>query len=327
MCNNPSISQLSPSLLSAAVETLRRGGLVAFPTETVYGLGADAGNPQAIAEIYRIKGRPAARPLTVHLADIAEIPLWAQEIPPAAQKLIDCYCPGPLTLILPRRPNVLDIVTAGGDSVGIRLPSHPLARQLIRAFGRGLAAPSANRSGYLSPTTAEHVRREFGADIPIVIDGGPCQLGLESTIVDFSTPTPRLLRAGLLTLDMLQETAGVTIAAPSAAAAAAAAPHYQPRTSVRICSRADMPSAIEAELERQPRNLAIMFHSADLQFPAQPNLRLIQMPAQPSEYARRLYASLRYLDGCSLDAVLVEEIPDDPSWKILRQRLSQIARK
>ena len=327
MSDQSTITDIPLDQLVTAVDTLLRGVLVAFTTETVYGLGADAGNPEAIAKLYKIKGRPAARPLTVHLADTAEIPLWVREVPPAAQKLIDRYCPGPLTLVLPRRPEIPDIVTAGADSVGIRLPSHPLARRLIRAFGRGLVAPSANRSGYLSPTTAEHVRREFGDEVPVVIDGGPCQLGLESTIVDFSTDTPRLLRAGLLTPEMLQETAGVAVAAPAEAPAATAGPHYRPRTPVRMCPSADLPAAAAAELSRPHHCLAVMYHSPELRFPQSPGLRLMQLPGRPEEYARSLYASLRYLDGCSLDAVIVEELPDTPSWEVLRQRLAQIARK
>lgn len=325
MTDNSSNSSIPASLLRAAVKALQRGSLVAFPTETVYGLGADASNTQALTELYRVKGRPAARPLTVHLADVEDIAQWAADIPPAAQKLIDSYCPGPLTLILPRRPEVLDIVTAGSENVGIRLPSHPLARQLIRAFGKGLAAPSANRSGYLSPTTAEHVRQEFGADVPIIIDGGPCQLGLESTIVDFSTSPPRLLRSGLLTLDMLQETAGVEIQTPALAPAATSGAHYKPHTAVQSCPTSDLQACVERELAQHHLPLAVLYYTPRAVFSNGPDLRLLQLPNQPLEYAQRLYASLRYLDGCSLRSIIIEDVPNTAEWAVLRQRVQQIA--
>ena len=186
-----------------AARLLREGELVALPTETVYGLGADARNPAALAKIFAAKGRPADHPLIVHLADATQLAQWAVDIPPAAQALADAFWPGPLTLILKRHPAVPDLVTGGQDSVGLRVPAHPVALALLRAFGGGIAAPSANPFGRLSPTTAEHVRAAFGETVT-VLDGGPCAVGIESTIVDLTAPTPRVLRPGAIGAEEVQ---------------------------------------------------------------------------------------------------------------------------
>src|SRR5882672_4965562 len=169
-----------------AVAILRRGGLVAFPTETVYGLGADASSPAAVARIYEVKGRPAGHPLIVHIGDIGELDRWARDVPEAAIRLAAPFWPGPLTLVLRRAPGVADQLTGGQDTIGLRIPGHPIALQLLREFGGGIAAPSANRFGRISPTTAEHVRGDLGSEVDLVLDGGTCEIGIESTIVDLS---------------------------------------------------------------------------------------------------------------------------------------------
>ncbi|MEK7737911.1 MAG: L-threonylcarbamoyladenylate synthase, partial [Pseudomonadota bacterium] len=188
--------------IAHAVTLLRAGELVAFPTETVYGLGADAANPAAVAKIFAAKGRPADHPLIVHLPSAEALDAWAREVPESARKLAAAFWPGPLTLILKRQPQVPDAVTGGQDTVGLRVPDHPLALALLKAFDggrfRGIAAPSANRYGRISPTSAAHVRAELGAAVPLVLDGGDCQVGIESTIVDLSRGTPRLLRPGAI---------------------------------------------------------------------------------------------------------------------------------
>ena len=193
------------ALLAEAVELLRAGELVAFPTETVYGLGADAGNPEALAKIFAAKGRPADHPLIVHVPDVAHLDQWAREIPDAAHLLAQAFWPGPLTLILKRQPTVPDLVTGGQDTVGLRIPHHPLALQLLKAFDGGIAAPSANRFGHISPTTAQHVREELGAAVALVLDGGPCSVGIESTIVDLSRGDPVILRPGMISAAQIDQ--------------------------------------------------------------------------------------------------------------------------
>ncbi|HYS50590.1 MAG TPA: L-threonylcarbamoyladenylate synthase, partial [Burkholderiales bacterium] len=175
---------------------LRRGGLVAFPTETVYGLGADASNPAAVARIYEVKGRPAGHPVIVHIGDIGQLARWARDIPEAATKLATHFWPGPLTLVLRRAPGVGSQLSGGQDTIGLRVPGHPVALQLLREFGGGIAAPSANRFGRISPTAAEHVRSDLASEVELILDGGACEIGIESTIVDLSRGRPVLLRPG-----------------------------------------------------------------------------------------------------------------------------------
>ncbi|MEP7084686.1 MAG: L-threonylcarbamoyladenylate synthase, partial [Betaproteobacteria bacterium] len=201
---------LAPSTdaVALAVQRLRAGGLIGFPTETVYGLGADASNGQAVVEIYQIKGRPANHPVIVHLGPKADLERWARRIPPAARLLIEKFTPGPLTLILPKGEHVPDVVTGGQTKVGLRFPSHPVAQRLLREFGGGIAAPSANRFGRVSPTTAQHVADEFGDLLPLILDGGPCEIGIESTIVDFTRGAAVMLRPGGVSTTLLAEVLG-----------------------------------------------------------------------------------------------------------------------
>src|SRR5688500_12546066 len=190
--------------LDRAVEMLRAGGIIALPTETVYGLGADADNEAAVRKVFAAKGRPADHPVIVHLASGAQIDQWATDIPPAARTLADAFWPGPLTIILKRSPRALDVVTGGLDTVGLRVPSHPVAQHLLTRFGGAIAAPSANRFGRVSPTTAEHVRQEFGSAVDLILDGGDCQVGLESTIVDLSSGASAILRPGFVTAEQIE---------------------------------------------------------------------------------------------------------------------------
>ncbi len=322
---SPASAAIPSDLLKRAVARLRAGGLVAFPTETVYGLGADATNENAIRALYEAKGRPATRPLTVHLADISEISYWG-EITPTAQILIEKFCPGPLTLVLPRRPHVLDLVTAGNPSVGIRLPSHPLARQLIRAFGGGLVAPSANRSGYLSPTTAQHVLEEFGdgPQAPLVIDGGPCALGIESTIIDCCGEVPRLLRLGLLSAELISATLGIKLELNASASPTDGVGHYHPRTPA-FSATADQLQDPAFPPWSSPGELALLYHR-DLHLPTIPGTA-IRLPDDPLRYAQQLYGHLRYLDARSLTAIIIEEVPSTPGWESISERIRQVCSK
>ncbi|MBS0394634.1 MAG: threonylcarbamoyl-AMP synthase, partial [Proteobacteria bacterium] len=231
--------------IDRAVALLRAGELVAFPTETVYGLGADARNAAAIAKIYALKRRPAGHPLIVHLADAAQLPLWAAQVPAAAARLAARFWPGPLTLILPRAAGVADALTGGQDSVGLRVPAHPLAQALLRGFGGGVAAPSANRYGRVSPTHAAHVREEFGAEAPFILDGGECRVGLESTIVSL-VGEPLLLRPGGVALAELEDTIGPlrrAAAGEGPRAPGTTAAHYAPATRLALVAPPQLPAA------------------------------------------------------------------------------------
>lgn len=311
--------------IAQAVAVLKAGGLVAFPTETVYGLGADASNPDAIAKIYAAKGRPADHPVIVHVADAVQLSLWARDVPHLAHDLAKKFWPGPLTLILKRAARVPDAVTGGQDTVAVRVPSHPVALDLLRAFGGGVAAPSANRYGRVSSTTAEHVRHEFGAAVECVLDGGPCDLGIESTIVDLSRDAPALLRPGHITAAQVEAVLGRPLVAPDAQAPrvpGALARHYAPQTPVMLME-ADLVIELAASLTRQGQRVAVLARSA-LQ-PVLAGVTWIAAPTDPVAYGHDLYANLRMLDEAGCDALLVEEPPLEPAWIAVRDRLTRAA--
>jgi len=268
--------------IANAVRILRNGGIVSFPTETVYGLGADASNPLAIRQIFAQKGRPTDHPLIVHISDQAELTDWAHP-DPRATVLGQHFWPGPLTLILNRQANVPDEVTGGLQTVGVRVPRHPIATELLRAFGGGLAAPSANRFGHLSPTTAAHVRAEFGDRIPI-IDGGPCAVGVESTIIDLSGPHPALLRPGGIPIDQIEAIVG-PCGSSSTPAPGTLPSHYAPVTSLLI---SNTPLIDRDRLVAQGRNVAVL------------------LATDPKTYAQHLYAELRRLDGLGVEILIAQ---------------------
>jgi L-threonylcarbamoyladenylate synthase len=250
------------ALIDRAVAILRRGGLVAVPTETVYGLAADASNPAAVRAIFAAKGRPADHPVIVHLADAAALDGWARDVPDAARRLAAAYWPGPLTLVLKRAVHVDDVITGGQDTIGLRAPAHPWTRALLQAFGGALAAPSANRFGRISPTTAEHVRADLGEKprgvVDLILDGGPCPIGIESTIVDLSGATPQLLRPGAVTRAALERILKVAVADAGDAAPRASGrleSHYAPVTPLEVVPAA-MLAARVAQLS--DRRLAIL---------------------------------------------------------------------
>ena len=308
-----------------AVAILRAGGLVAFPTETVYGLGADASNPEAVKRVFAAKGRPHDHPLIVHVADAVQLANWAREIPPAAWTLARKFWPGPLTLILKRSRRVNDLVTGGQDTVALRVPSHPVAQALLRRFGGGVAAPSANRFGRVSATTAEHVRREFGGAVDCVLDGGAADVGIESTIVDLSGAAPALLRPGWITVEQLQDALGMPLASPdtqSPRAPGTLAKHYAPQTPLMVME-ADLLLELAASLARQGKRIAVLARSA-LQ-PLSPGLTWVAAPQDAAGYAHQLYASLRQLDEAGCDTILVEAPPQDAAWAAIRDRLTRAA--
>jgi L-threonylcarbamoyladenylate synthase len=325
--------------IEAAARALEAGRLVGLPTETVYGLGADAENPAAVAAIYAAKGRPQDHPVIVHVAPGASLDYWCADIPAEARQLAEAFWPGPLTMILKRAANIPDAVSGGQDTVGIRCPSHPVAIRLLQAFkgGKGgVAAPSANKFGHVSPTTAQHVRDEFGdqigngARIAAVLDGGQSEVGIESTIVDLSrlnTHGPVLLRPGHISLDAIAAVIDRLPAPPVGHAADPTAPrasgtlesHYAPHTPVAMQDTATLAATLE-RLRQAGRKVALIHYSQLA--PAHAN---VQLPATPEGFAHALYAALRAMDGAGAELILVEAPPQDGAWLGVNDRLRRAA--
>jgi L-threonylcarbamoyladenylate synthase len=323
---NASIVAPTPAAIARAADRLRAGDLVAFPTETVYGLGADAVQALAVRKIFAAKGRPAAHPLIVHLPDASHVDRWARAFPDGARTLADAFWPGPLTLVLPRAVQTSDIVTGGQDSVGLRVPSHPVARDLLTVFGGGIAAPSANRFGRISPTTAQHVADDLGNTVAMILDGGACTVGIESTIVAFVGNDPVLLRPGGIDAAALARVLGRTPRVPDTSAPRASGTlrsHYAPKTPATLVA----PDALRAEiaqLEERDEDVAVLARTVTR--PADFSDDWLQAPTDAAEYAHDLYANLRTLDAANADVILIETVPDDDAWLAVRDRLSRAAR-
>lgn len=301
-----------------AVELLRAGGLVAFPTETVYGLGADASSAGAVARLYAAKGRPPGHPVIVHFADAESAFAWAREVPSAARALAARFWPGPLTMILKRSDKAKDFVTGGQDSVGLRVPSHPVAQALLRAFGGGIAAPSANLFGNVSATTAAHVREGLKPDL--VLDGGPSEVGIESTIVDVSSATPVLLRPGRISKEQIEDLLKTKIRekrSDSPRHSGGLERHYAPQTPARLVP----PHELDAEIAKLGTSVAVLAFS-------KPDERVdywIRMPIEPDGYAQKLYAALRELDTAGCATILIETPPQTIEWTAVQDRLQRAA--
>jgi L-threonylcarbamoyladenylate synthase len=311
------------SEIEAAVETLRTGGLVAFPTETVYGLGANAADPIAVAKIFAIKGRPADHPVIVHLDDPRYLHRWVSAMPPIAERLAAMFWPGPLTLILPKAPSVHDIVTGGQDSVGIRVPSHPMAQQLLTAFGGGIAAPSANRYGRLSPTRAEHVREEFGDAVHTVLDGGETPIGLESTIVSCLGDGVRLLRPGFITRSQLEKIVGpLAVEGDAPRAPGDRSLHYAPNTPLEIVTSDEL-EARAGEWSEREEKVGVLAMRPPLN--AQRHMTWINAGKKADTYAHSLYNHLRTLDRVGCMKILVQAPPADERWAATLDRLQRAA--
>lgn len=335
--------QVPQQTVEAAAELLRQGRLVAFPTETVYGLGADASSEAALKRLYQVKGRPTDHPVIVHLADVSELSKWARTVPEAALSLARAFWPGPMTLILPRADHVLPQVTGGQDSVGLRIPSHPLARRLIETFGGGVAAPSANRFGRLSPTTAAAVAESLGDDVDMILDGGPCSVGIESTIISLLGEQPVVLRPGMLQVKDIESVLGCKVTLGPAKAQAeevsaevrvpgALPSHYAPHTSTAVTDaetlielfaegmaigRSQGVLAFAPTIETMKTNFGSRFYTA------MATEAFITAPADADEYARKLYDSLRQLDSLALHKILVEAVPQGAEWDGVRDRLAR----
>jgi L-threonylcarbamoyladenylate synthase len=312
--------------LDRAAALLRAGSLVAFPTETVYGLGADARNDTAVRAIFAAKGRPADHPVIVHLADAAQMAAWVRAVPAGARALAAAFWPGPLTLILPRASGVADVVTGGQDSVGLRVPSHPVAQRLLQAFrskgGDGIAGPSANRFGRISPTTAAHVADDLGTDVGMILDGGECTVGIESTIIAFRDDEPFLLRPGGIAAEDIARVLGHAPRMPDAHAPRASgtlASHYAPRTPARL-----LPAAMLTRAAAQAgADAAVLARTVPR--PAGFTGQWRVAPTTPAAFAHDLYASLRALDAAGAATILIEDVPDEAAWMAVRDRITRAA--
>jgi L-threonylcarbamoyladenylate synthase len=325
--------------IEKAAELLRKGRLVAFPTETVYGLGADASNTAAVKRLFAAKGRPAAHPVIVHIADANQLKYWAAELPRHAWLLAEKFWPGPLTMILKRAPTVSDLVTGGQDSVGLRVPNHPVALRLLRAFGGGIAAPSANRFGRLSPTTADHVRQEMGDAVDMILDAGACEVGIESTIVDLTRERPMILRPGHISERQIAETLfppPIDVATHDGhyselqfdneprsdrpRVSGSLASHYAPLTPTRIL----VPELIEEFVRRKAGGpVAVLARRGR---PQDSRAALWQVaPDNAPEYARMLYSLLRRLDASGCRMIVIEDLPELPEWVAVKDRISRAA--
>ena len=315
--------------IAQAAGQIQAGELVAFPTETVYGLGADASNDTAVAKIFAAKGRPADHPLIVHVAGVHQVTLYASSVPPFAARLMQAFWPGPLTLILPRKPVVASAAAGGQDSIGLRCPAHPVALAFLAACNTGVAGPSANRFGRVSPTTAQHVRDEFGA-VLLVLDGGPCAVGIESCIVDCTRGQPVLLRPGVLTRAQLEAACGEPVmdkddvlsgsAAPRASGTLAS--HYAPNAKVRLMDARAIQTALDV-LGADAAHIAVYARSiVRIQ-----SSRLVyrRMPDDALATAQQLFAVLRDFDAQGVKLIWVETLPDAPQWDGVRDRLARAA--
>ncbi|MGZ8928107.1 MAG: L-threonylcarbamoyladenylate synthase [Methylobacter sp.] len=318
--------------IKRAADLLRQGRLVAFPTETVYGLGADASNPDAVAAIFKAKGRPADHPLIVHIADIDSLYDWASTVPEAALKLAHRFWPGPLAMILNKKPEVPLEVTGGQQTVGLRMPDHPVALALLKSFGGGVAAPSANRFCRISPTQASHVSEELGDAVDMILDGGACRVGVESTIIDLSGSKPRLLRPGHITRQQIEAVLQTELLMPLVSGAPAPeiseeirapgmmAVHYAPTTPAMRCPAEQLPERIR-QLIAEGKRIGLLSYQLDIAETGQ--IRVLHLPEQAANYAQSLYAALRELDNLQLDVILIEQPPQTELWRAVNDRLNK----
>lgn len=318
------------AIIGDAARLLRAGGLVAFPTETVYGLGANALDPVAVDRIYAAKGRPAYNPLIVHIATRERALDVVSEWTPLAEELARVFWPGPLTMVLPKKDTVPNSVTAGLSSVAVRVPAHAVARALLAACGVPVAAPSANRSMMLSPTTGAHVAKSLGDGVDLILDAGPTSVGIESTVIDLTTPTPTLLRPGMIPVSALEAVAGAIGTAPTLAGTAARPSpgmtdrHYAPRARLVLVATHEMESAIERERDHGQRVGALVRHSPGS---SRRDVRYSRMASDAAGFATQLFAALHALDDAGCDVVIAERVPDTPEWLGVRDRLDRASRR
>lgn len=312
--------------IQKAAQILRSGGLVAFPTETVYGLGADASNPAAVSRIFRAKERPHDHPLIVHIASLRQLNDWAREVPAPALQLAQAFWPGPLTLILKKQPGVLDEVTGAQDTIGLRIPRHHVARALLEAFGGGIAAPSANKFTHISPTSAAAVREELGVHVDLILDGGSCEIGLESTIIDMSGDVPVILRPGMITADRIAAVLGHEVACRPEETFSTRAPgmhhlHYAPTTKTVLLDTPRLYDFLQA-LKKDDQPVALVVHSS-LPCLSSESVHIVEMPRAAEAYAHDLYHTLRLLDNQHFKRIVIEAVPNGSEWEAIRDRITK----
>jgi L-threonylcarbamoyladenylate synthase len=326
--------------IADAVAILQSGGLVAFPTETVYGLGADATNSDAVRKIFAAKGRPATNPLICHVANGAVARRYVRSWPEIAQKLAEAFWPGPLTLVLPKESAIADEVTAGLSTVGVRAPDHPLTLELLRAFDGPLAGPSANRSNHVSPTSAQHVREDLNDRVDLILDGGPCGVGIESTVLDLASDEPMLLRPGGISRAQIERIIGpvrldraTTDAAIPARAPGQHPMHYAPTTPAFRFERSDRDRLLQRFESDSTAAFALLLIDPTVRgllVPADPEREgpgeKLALPLDPILYARKLYETRRMLEGTRARAIYIELPPDTPEWTAVRDRLIRATR-
>lgn len=312
--------------ISKAVQILKNGGLVAFPTETVYGLGGDAKNSDALRKIFNAKQRPVDHPLIVHIVDISQLPQWAVNVSPAAFRLAEAFWPGPLTLILHKAAGVTDLITGGQSTIGLRIPNHPIALALLKSVGSGLAAPSANRFGRISPTTAEAVCEELGSAVDWVLDGGQCEVGVESTIVDVTGEHPVILRPGMITAEQIELIVHDSVAlykrnAPRVSGSFES--HYAPRTPTYLITTEQMDDYLN---KLTVTGLPCVVLSRNKILLPRENMECVVMSLNPKEYAHDLYQTLRELDKKGYSQIIIEAVPNDSEWRAIRDRLERASK-
>jgi len=305
-----------------AAAVLRRGGLVAVPTETVYGLAADASHETAIRDLFKAKQRPFDHPLIVHLANLEQLSLWARDIPESAYILANQFWPGPLTLILKKQPHVLDIVTGQQETVGIRIPRHPVAIALLNEFGGGLAAPSANQFTHISPTTAQAVLNELDGRIDLILEGGDCEVGLESTILDLTSERPTILRPGMITEQMISAQLKTPVMMKHATESKQRVPgmhhlHYAPQTRTYVVADHEL----NAFIEDAAKPLVLISHARDV--PIDISQQVIFLTNDAHHYAHELYRTLRECDQGQFKTIVVLAVPSSPEWEAIRDRLAK----
>ncbi|SFC30623.1 translation factor SUA5 [Polaromonas sp. OV174] len=318
-----------PQAILEAARRIQAGGLVGFPTETVYGLGADASSDQAVAGIFAAKGRPSDHPLIVHVADAAQVSHYASSVPAFAERLLQAFWPGPLTVILPRKHGVALAAAGGQNSIGLRCPAHPVALAFLRACNTGVAGPSANRFGRVSPTTAQHVQQEFGDDL-LVLDGGPCDVGIESSIVDCTRGRPVLLRPGVLTRAQLEAACGEPVLAKEDMPAASGTPrasgtleaHYAPNAKVRLMDAGAIQTALDL-LGADAAHIAVYARAVLRLSSAKVLYR--RMPDDAAAAAQQLFAVLRDFDSHGAKLIWIEHPPESAEWDGVRDRLGRAA--
>lgn len=309
--------------IDKAVSILRKGGLVAFPTETVYGLGADASNPEALRKIFAAKQRPVDHPLIVHLADVRRLLSWASEMSEEAVLLAQAFWPGPLTMIFKKAPSVSDLLTGGQDTIGLRIPDHPVAYALLSAFGSGIAAPSANRFGRISPTTAAAVQEELGDSVDLILKGGQCEVGVESTIVDVSGEEyPVILRPGMITAKQIEDVLQQSVMLSqqnSPRVSGSHESHYSPVTKT-VLIKTDNIAGFLTKLSAGDLPVAVLSRRTQT---TRQGVTLVAMPVDAKQYAHDLYATLRKLDKENFRQIVIEAVPEESSWDAIRDRLQR----